>query len=95
MTCPTCELPGADHANLLGCITALQALAVRWVPVNQQLPDAEITVLVANHSGDVALGYVSDEDLWFGADATPITVAFWAELPEGPTVPTGNDWECD
>lgn len=56
-----------------------------WVPVEQGLPDADATVLVAYEAGHaVAEGYF-DGERWIDSTGWPITCAtHWAELPDPP-----------
>jgi len=62
---------------------------IEWVPVGDQLPDAEIMVLVAlqNDNEPCWPGYIGESDEWFYADGTRIindAPVYWAHLPGGP-----------
>jgi hypothetical protein len=67
----------------------------KWMPVASELPDDEITVLLASSDGEVYLGYHSgDEDLctsdgWmFETLFEPmpgVRITHWADLPEAPS----------
>jgi hypothetical protein len=74
-------------------VSALDIESIHWISVEEQLPDAEITVLLYAPEADepVWLGYY-DGDSWYadtGAeygneDETAASVTAWAEMPMGP-----------
>lgn len=57
----------------------------RWKDVNQELPDADETVLVAtiDNTEPVWLGYY-DGERWLDAEGIPVNVSHWAPMPEAP-----------
>lgn len=57
----------------------------RWIPVEECMPDDDLTVMVALKDADepVWLGW-HDENGWHSVDATPIAVTHWQQMPEGP-----------
>jgi hypothetical protein len=61
---------------------------VTWIPVEERLPDADITVMVHGPDMDppMWLGWYDDErESWFEVSASTIEgVTHWAELPNGP-----------
>lgn len=66
---------------------------IKWIPVADQLPDDEITVLVFHPSMDepVWLAYYEDHN-WFSPDGYWLegAVTHWAEIPAGPEVSDVN-----
>ena len=60
---------------------------IEWKRVADELPDAEITVLMAFPDGDVLLGFYGDEcwrnmeGLAYGTEDKPVA---WADLSEVP-----------
>ncbi len=56
-----------------------------WVPVDRELPDDEMTVLVALEGGEVWTGFM-DAGQWryVSADLIGEKVTHWAEFPEPP-----------
>lgn len=63
----------------------MQSESITWRSVDDSLPDAERTVLVALLDSDepVWLGY-HDGDQWRDAEGFPVEVSAWAPLPKGP-----------
>ncbi len=56
----------------------------QWVDATEELPDADITVLVAgDFDGQVWLGYFDGED-WQSVEGGKIDVTHWAEVPSPP-----------
>lgn len=57
---------------------------ITWHDVGEQLPDADITVLVRTHGCEepVWLGYL-DGEVWRDVDGLEITVLRWADMPLG------------
>lgn len=65
--------------------------SIRWLPIEVQLPDPQITVLIHTPAGDepVLVGYMDEDDSgvqWFEASDRRIDseVTHWADLPVGP-----------
>lgn len=58
---------------------------IQWVTVEQELPDDEITVLMADKEGEIWMGCHLD-NLWFSDVYKVEGVTHWAHLPEHPTV---------
>jgi hypothetical protein len=56
--------------------------SVFWVDARRELPDDDMTVLVALDDGEVWTGYM-DAGIWryVSADAIDATVTHWAEFP--------------
>lgn len=56
-----------------------------WIPVDERLPDDDITVLVAISNSDepVWLGWHDDAG-WCSVDAMPIRVTHWQPIPKPP-----------
>lgn len=68
----------------------MSTVTITWVPVAQQLPDADLNVLLWSDAGSFE-GFLDGEDET-GApvfrDVTAMAVAgvtHWADMPEGPT----------
>lgn len=64
-----------------------EVAAIRWIPVSEELPDADTTVLIALGSGDVWAGYVDDAGVWLYMDSMLVeyrTVTHWTEMPAHP-----------
>ena len=59
---------------------------VRWIPVHQQLPDDDITVLIADTEHDVTLGFHDGDDGWRYCNGSRVgdPVTHWAEIPAAP-----------
>lgn len=57
-----------------------------WIPVNDHLPDDEMTVLLALADGEVWPGF-HDDGKWFYVSADPVgvEVLHWAEFPAPPS----------
>lgn len=62
---------------------------VVWVDCRKQLPDDEMTVLVALSDGEVWTGFHEDNQ-WRYVSADPIgpEVTHWAQFPAPPTMET-------
>lgn len=61
------------------------AAAVIWIPVGDQMPDEEITVLVATSTGEVDMAYLDEEKWWSTGYPFRVTdVTHWADLPLHP-----------
>jgi hypothetical protein len=60
--------------------------AINWISVADQLPDDDMTVLVADVENDVWMGFHDGDSGWRYANATLVgdPVTHWAELPDGP-----------
>lgn len=65
-----------------------------WIPVAQQLPDADRIVLIATdpamHGEPVWLGYL-DGDNWREANGSLAFVTHWQDLPPPPSAGVGED----
>jgi ParB-like chromosome segregation protein Spo0J len=64
-------------------------ITVEWIPVENKLPDADTTVLLALTEGEVWLGYL-DGEAWRYADSMPVVlsrVTHWMHLPAVPAAP--------
>ena len=59
--------------------------SVEWVDATKQLPDDDMTVLIALEDGEVWTGFM-DSGVWryVSADAIEGTVTHWAEFPAPP-----------
>ena len=59
--------------------------AFTWIPVNESLPDADVTVLIVTDDPDnpVWPGFYDGEQ-WRLADGFPQIVTHWAPMPEPP-----------
>lgn len=72
---------------------AMCAELVRWVSVDDALPDADETVLICGPGDDSPwLGYL-DTPHWRSADGlylNPHRVTHWAKMPTGPAASTGE-----
>lgn len=57
---------------------------ITWRAVGEQLPDADLTVLVRTRNSDepVWLGYLDGEE-WRDVEGLEIDVTHWAEMPKG------------
>lgn len=55
-----------------------------WHPVAQELPDADLTVLVNTRGCEepVWLGFL-DGETWRDTDGAEIDVTHWADMPKG------------
>lgn len=65
---------------------AMQAELIRWIRVEDEMPDAEETVLLALDNDSPWPGYFDGLD-WRGADGIYIpaeSVTHWASMPAGP-----------
>lgn len=64
---------------------AYNARAIYWLPVERELPDADITVLVYIPSDDetIFMGYL-DGDCWRSVSGEQIEVTHLADLPAPP-----------
>ena len=60
---------------------------IHWIPVDQALPDDDLTVLIADTESDVTLGFIDGEDGWRYLDGGLVTVPIthWSDLPSPPT----------
>ena len=59
---------------------------IKWTSVEADLPDDEISVLIATNDGDVWIGYKLG-DVWFWSEGLLVesgTVQFWADIPPHP-----------
>lgn len=57
-----------------------------WIPLSTQLPDADLTVLIALSDRDVWTGYL-DGDVWRDVSGMPLEpgrVTHWMHMPEAP-----------
>ena len=57
-----------------------------WIPVADQLPDDDSSVLIAlnGESGEpVWIGY-HDADGWHSSEGMPVAVTHWQDIPAGP-----------
>ena len=62
---------------------------LEWIPVNEELPDAEMMILVHVPGSDepVDFGAYVGDTMWVYADGSEIireTVTHWMDLPEPP-----------
>lgn len=67
-------------------LNPLQRL-LRWIPVEESLPDSDLTVMTFSPVGSdepVWLGYW-DGEFWYSAEGFRIFVTHWMEFPEPPT----------
>jgi hypothetical protein len=57
-----------------------------WIPVEESLPDDEITVLIALSDGDVWFGNIEAGTWWYqgGISTRSVDVTHWMHLPEHP-----------
>jgi Protein of unknown function (DUF551) len=57
----------------------------QWIDASQDLPDEEMTVLLALEDGEVWTGFL-DAGIWryVSADTIAAKVTHWAEFPEPP-----------
>ena len=62
-------------------------VTINWIDATAQLPDADLTVLIATSDGEVVTGFF-DEEWRDAASAMPTAspVTHWADLPEPPAV---------
>ena len=58
---------------------------IRWIPVAEELPDDDQTVLIAD-SESVEIGFLDGPNGWRFDNGARVTeaVTHWAELPEPP-----------
>lgn len=68
-----------------GVAVRKQSELITWIPVEQSLPDADITVHVAlaNNDEPTWLGHF-DGDQWIDVSGTPVEVTHWAVMLAGP-----------
>ena len=60
---------------------------IEWIPVDEQMPDDGMTVLIAFELADPWLGWHEDGQ-WRQVDSAPVDgVTHWAVPPEGPAPP--------
>ncbi|MEY4246326.1 MAG: hypothetical protein RLZZ245_3911 [Verrucomicrobiota bacterium] len=59
---------------------------LRWIPVADELPDDDQTVLIADSESEVEIGFLDGPNGWRLANGArvPAPVTHWAELPEPP-----------
>ena len=59
---------------------------ITWISVADQLPDDDMTVLIADTENDVTLGFHDGEAGWRYCNAERVgdPVTHWAELPDPP-----------
>lgn len=62
-----------------------ETCSVFWVDARRELPDDDMTVLLALDDGEVWTGFM-DAGIWryVSADAIESTVTHWAEFPDPP-----------
>jgi Protein of unknown function (DUF551) len=59
-------------------------MTANWIPIELQLPDDDLEVLVYGPAlENVWLGYM-DTDGWFAVDGSRIEVTHWMHLPASP-----------
>lgn len=60
---------------------------IHWIPVTHELPDDEITVLIADSEADITLGFHDGESGWRYCDGGRVTapILHWADLPSPPS----------
>jgi hypothetical protein len=60
--------------------------SIYWIAVANQLPDDDMTVLIADTENDVTLGFHDGDSGWRYCNAALVgdPVTHWAELPDGP-----------
>lgn len=77
----------AGETAMLPQIEHLRAVASRWIPVDEKLPDDDQVVMIAvrDDAEPVWIGWHDDEG-WRSCDASPLgTVTHWMPMIEGPT----------
>ncbi len=65
----------------------MSAGMINWIDASVELPDAEMTVLLALSDGEVWAGFHDGDDGWRYVSADKIesvTVTHWAEFPAPP-----------
>lgn len=70
---------------------AMRAELIRWVRAEDELPDADETVLLWREGDDTPWPGYLDGHRWRSADGFHIpagSVTDWAKMPTGPTAPT-------
>ena len=81
---PDNPMPNTTHENP-NLPSAPPSCSVRWVDAHKELPDDEMTVLVALADGEVWTGFHEDNQWRFvSADMIEAEVMYWAEFPEPP-----------
>ena len=58
---------------------------IEWVSVDDELPDADLTVLTCDLDNDVQMGYYDGTDWWHQNASALCGVTHWAEMPVGPS----------
>ena len=63
-----------------------QQSIIKWISVDDKLPDDEMTVLIADTENDVSLGFHDGDSSWRYCNASKVgaPVTHWAEIPAGP-----------
>lgn len=91
-------LAKAERSTAVGCFDRAQPAAVKigplvseitWFYTKDELPDDDITVLIAGDQQDgIWIGFHDDGE-WWNADASPVngSVYAWAQLPPDPPLP--------
>ena len=59
------------------------SVMLTWVDVRDELPDADITVLIFSTLGEVMMGFL-DGETWRDSNAEAVLVSHWAEMPAPP-----------
>ncbi len=58
---------------------------LNWIPIFDELPDEQSTVLIAEHDGEVSLGFLDDGDWRYDtAERVLSYVTHWADVPAHP-----------
>jgi hypothetical protein len=57
---------------------------IEWISVDDDLPDADITILFCTLNGDAGVGFYDGTDWWNESLRSVCAVTHWAELPKGP-----------
>lgn len=56
---------------------------ITWIPIAEQVPDDDTTVLLDHADADPWPGWYTDGQ-WYQADAMPVDPPkYWAHMPEG------------
>lgn len=76
---------GSNPSRLHTSIHHGYAAAV-WIPVSDELPDDEMTVLVVDREGDVMFGFHDAGKWYYESHAFPAhdAITHWMEMPESP-----------
>ena len=81
-----CEILGVPNTYIFPLnANSTVSSSVEWVDASKQLPDDDMTVLIALDDGEVWTGFM-DSGVWgyVSADAIEGNVTHWAEFPAPP-----------